>query len=89
MVHFRCDNQAVVYIINNVTSHLKRVMILVRAFTLWALQCNVLVHARHILGLENRIADALLNQQINMFRELDPRAKEFPEVLPPESGKWA
>ena len=84
VVRFWCDNLAVVCIINNLTSHSERVMALVRAFTLRALQFNVLVHARHVPGLENRVADALSRQQMDLFRELAPRAKELPEVLPVE-----
>ena len=59
-------------------------MKLVRAFTLWVLQFNVLVYIQLMPGLENRIADALSCQQMDLFRELDPRAKEFPKVLPLE-----
>ena len=59
-------------------------MTLVRAFTLQAFQFNVLVHAWHVPGLENRIADALSCQQMDLFRELDPGAKEFPKML----GNW-
>ena len=72
------------YIINNLTSHSEWVMTLVRAFTLRALQFNILVQARHAPGIENRLADALSHQQIELFRELDPGAKEFLEILPPE-----
>ena len=59
-------------------------MRLVRAFALQALQFNVLVHARHILVMDNRIADALSRQQMELFKELAPEARELPEVLPPE-----
>ena len=75
VVWFWCDNQVVVYIINDLMSHSEWVMTLVRAFTLRALWFNILVHARHVPGLENRITDALLRQQIKLFRELDPGAK--------------
>ena len=84
MLHFCCDNQAVVYIINNLMSHSEWVMTLVRAFTLQALQFNIPVQARHVPGIENRLADALSCQQIELFRELSHGANEFPEVLPPE-----
>ena len=62
-------------------SHSERVMNLVRPFILWALQFNIVVQAWHVPGLKNRIADALSHQQIKLFRELDPGAKEFLEVL--------
>ena len=84
VVRFWCDNLAVVHIINNLTSRSERVMDLVRAFTLKALQNNVVVHARHVPGIDNRIADALSRQQIQRFRELAPEARDLPEVLPAE-----
>ena len=59
-------------------------MTLVRVFTLRTLQFNIAVHARHVPGLENWIAETLSRQQIELFRELDPSAKEFPVVLPLE-----
>ena len=84
VVRFWCDNQVVVYIVNNLSSRSERVMNLVRAFTLRALQFNVMVHARHVPGIDNRIADALSRQQIQRFRELTPEARDLPEVLPAE-----
>ena len=39
----------VVYIINNLLSQSEWIMTLVRAFTLQALEFNVLVHAQHVL----------------------------------------
>ena len=59
-------------------------MDLVRAFTLRALQCNVMVHARHVPVIDNWIAYALSRQQIQHFRELAPEARDLPEVLPAE-----
>ena len=56
----------------------------VRAFILWALQFKVLVHARHVPGLENRIADVLSRQRMDLFWEVGPGAGEFPGVLPLE-----
>ena len=84
VVRFWCDNEAVVCIINSLTSQSERVMGLIRAFTLRALRYNILVHARHIPGLDNSIADALSRQQMDRFRQLAPEARELPEVLPPE-----
>ena len=59
-------------------------MALVRPFTLRGLKFNILVQARHITGIDNNLTDALLHQQIERFRELDPGANEFPETLSPE-----
>ena len=84
VVRFWCDNQAVVSIVNNLTSRSERVMRLVRAFTLRALQFNIVVHARHVPGIDNSIADALSRQQMRRFRELAPEARDLPEVFPSE-----
>ena len=54
-----------------------------QAFTL---QFNIMVQARHILGLYNSLADALFHQQIERFRELNPGASTHPETLPPIGG---
>ena len=59
VVHFWCDNQAVVHIVNSLISHSERVMALVRAFTLWALKFNILIQAWHVPGVDNNLADAL------------------------------
>ena len=83
-VRFWCDNQAVVHVVNNQTSRSERVMALVRAFTLRPLKFNILIQARHVPGIDNRIADALSRQQMQRFRELDPRASADPEILPQE-----
>ena len=59
-------------------------MVLVRTFTLRALNLNVLIQAKHIPGLDNSLVNALSHQEIIWFRELDPAASECPGKLPAE-----
>ena len=81
-VIFHCDNSAVVEIINSQTSKCPRVMDLVRPFVLKCLQINVLIRAQHIKGEKNTIADALSRFDMQLFRELAPRASPQPVHIP-------
>lgn len=57
-VHFWCDNLAMVQVLNSLISKSHRVMELVRTLTLRCLKFNVLFLARHLLGVDNGVADA-------------------------------
>ncbi|XP_054843036.1 uncharacterized protein LOC129334764 isoform X1 [Eublepharis macularius] len=81
-VHFWCDNQAVVHVVNSLTSRSPRVMRLVRSFTLQCLRCNILFKARHVPGSNNGVADALSRQQMERFWQLAPAADPQPAVMP-------
>lgn len=81
-ITFRCDNQAVVHIINTMSSKSEGVMVLLRAFTLKCLKLNVLVKAIHISGSKNGLTDALSRLQIEKFRRLAPQADPDPGVIP-------
>lgn len=82
VVKFWCDNQAVVQVVNKLTSRSHMVMRLVRAFVLQCLRFNILFVAEHIPGVQNNIADALSRFQEQRFRELAPRAHRDPEAMP-------
>lgn len=58
-MHFWSDNQAVVQVVNSLTSKSPHVMSLVWAFTLLCLHLNVLFLARHMPGASNGVAGAL------------------------------
>ncbi|XP_054839956.1 uncharacterized protein LOC129332750 [Eublepharis macularius] len=91
VVHFWCDNMAVVQVVNSLTSKSVRVMSLVRAFTLKCLQLNILFRARHMPGVDNGVADTLSRQQMDRFRHLAPGADSFPSRMPMglwRLGKW-
>ena len=81
-VLFKCDNQAVVNIINNQTSKSDRVMVLVRAFTLQCLKLNIVFRAEHVPGSKNLITDSLSRLQMEKFRQLAPNADKHPQIVP-------
>lgn len=80
-IMFHCDNAAVVYAINTMTSKSDNVMILLRALTLKCLQLNVVAKAKHIPGKSN-ITDSLSRLQLDRFRSLAPMAEKRPEAIP-------
>jgi hypothetical protein len=81
-VLFKSDNQAVVNIINSQTSKSEKVMVLVRAFTLQCLRCNIVFRAEHVPGTSNLIADSLSRLQMDKFRKLAPNANQYPTPVP-------
>ena len=56
---FHVDNQAVVYIINKISSRSPRVMSLVRKLVFACLEFNILLKSEHIPGYLNSLADSL------------------------------
>ena len=81
-VLFKCDNQAVVNIINNQTSKSDRVMVLVRAFMLQWLKLNIVFMAEHVPGSKNLITDSLSRLQMEKFRKLAPNADKHLQIVP-------
>lgn len=81
-VIFRCDNEAVVTIINKQSSRSQPVMSLVRSLVLFCLSHNILFRAKHIPGIVNDIADSLSRGQLARFRALAPEADPCPTPIP-------
>lgn len=79
---FFCDNQAVVHILNTMTSKSERVMILVREATMCCLKFNIAIKANYLEGKRNLICDSLSRMQIDRFRELAPEAEAQPQTIP-------
>lgn len=79
---FHCDNSAVVYAINSMTSKSDNVMTLLRAFTLKCLQLNIVAKAKHIVGASNIVTDSLSRFQMDKFRRHAPQAQNDPDVIP-------
>ncbi|CAG2257766.1 unnamed protein product [Mytilus edulis] len=82
---FDCDNMSSVYIINKGRSKCNVIMNLVRRLTWCAAKFNCVVHAAHVPGKENNIADALSGYQMKWFRQLAPAALPNPCTCPPHS----
>jgi hypothetical protein len=79
---FRCDNEAVVGIINKQSSKSPRVMELVRPFVLLCLKNNILFRSKHVSGARNTICDSLSRGQFHKFRTLAPDSAESGQKIP-------
>ena len=82
-VLFRCDNQAVVHIINSRTSKDHNVMGLMRCLHFIAAQFNLLITAKHVPGIDNDLADALSRDNLPFFFDHFPQATRLPSPIPP------
>ena len=83
---FTVDNQAVVHIINFMTSKSERVMTVLRAFTLPCLHLNVVVKAQYVNSSSNKVADALSRFKFQKFHQLVPDTEPLPTPVP--SHPW-
>ena len=81
-IEFKCDNEAVINMINSKRSKIPRAMDLIRHLTLLTLQYNIYVRALHIPGKRNEIADSLSRFQLQRFRHLAPQADTNPCAIP-------
>lgn len=75
-VRFHGDNMGVVQVINRITASSPPVIRLLQHLVLRCLQLNVFIHAVHLPGVENVIADALSRFQWDRFRELALEAEQ-------------
>ena len=73
-----CDNESTVFIINKGRSKVSSIMKLMRKLTFLAATNNFVIHARHIMGRDNSIADAISRFQMVRFRSLAPQAEQEP-----------
>ena len=80
---FHCDNMSTVQIINKGRSKVKVIMKLLRRLTWCAAKHNFTVHAQHVPGKLNSVADALSRFQMETFRKLAPKADTRPTPCPP------
>ena len=83
-VRCRCDNAAVVAILNSGSSKDDRAMHLLRSLFFFLAIYDVSVFAEHIAGVENRAADALSRGNHQLFRSQVPAAKQEPSQVPEE-----
>lgn len=81
-LRFYCDNQAVVQVLNTMTSKSKLVLALLRVLTLQCLRFNCLIKASHVPGTKNEICDALSRFQFHKFSTLAPNSDSNPTPVP-------
>ena len=84
VVKFRCDNSAVVAIVNKDTSRDKEVMHLVRCLAFISARYQFQAYAVHVPGVENTLADALSRNNLPLFRSTYPQANQEPSPIPSE-----
>ena len=87
-----CDNEAVVQMVNQVTSSCKNCMYLIRLLVLNGLVANRRVFARHVRSKDNGLSDSLSRLQFKRFRRLGPHMQQLPDrvssLLWPASKIW-
>ena len=79
-----CDNQAVVHMINNITSGCKNCMHLLRIMVLNGLRHNQRVFVKFVSTKNNFLADSLSRLKIDKFKKLLPSANVYPDKVHPD-----
>ncbi len=84
-VSCRCDNMAVVAIVNSGRSKMDRAMHLMRCLSFFLARWDVSLICQHIPGIDNGTADALSRDSLLLFQQLVPdsavEATHIPERL--------
>ena len=81
-VRARCDNAAVVAIVNAGTSKSPHAMNLVRCLSFLAATFDFRVSAVHLSGIDNVLADALSRNNLPLFLSLHPQANQEAAPIP-------
>ena len=88
---FRCDNEAIVYVINNKTSKDPYIMKILRPLILVLMENNIIFFAQHVPGKNNDICDALSRSQVPesflRHHKLNLAPTPIPEEILPRSFK--
>ena len=83
-VLFFTDNEAMVHVINKQTCRDKDLMFFVHKLVLVCLNYNICFKAKHVPGLQNKLADSLSRLQLQIFKQLAPAyMHKAPTVIPP------
>ena len=85
----RCDNQTVVAVINKGSAKDPSLAHLFRCISFYAAHYHFSLHAQHVPGHHNRIADALSRNNLPLFSSLLPQATPAPEPIPQEAVQMA
>ena len=80
----KCDNAAVVAMINKGNCKEQECMHLLRCLSFIGVEFNFNLVATHVEGRENVLADALSRNNISLFCQLYPQAHATPTRIPPE-----
>ncbi len=77
----KCDNAAVVAIVNSGRSKMDRAMHLMRCLSFFLARWNMSFVCEHLPGVENGAADALSRDSLSMFQSLIPEAAREPTPI--------
>jgi hypothetical protein len=85
---FLTDNEAIVPVINKLTSKNHLLMKLIRQLAILTLSLNISCRAKHIPGKTNVIADLLSRQQVHKAKALAPWLSDSPKEITQEWLPW-
>ncbi len=85
---FMCDNESVVFCLNNQTSKDDMLMTLLRKLVLAALKFNIVFRAKHIPGKCNVVCDALSHFQLQKARAWAPWLETKPQEIVADWCSW-
>ncbi len=80
-IRCKCDNAAVVAIVNSGRSKMDRAMHLMRCLSFFLAQWDVSFMCEHIPGVDNGAADALSRDSLSLFQNLVPEAARDPTPI--------
>ena len=91
-----CDNESVVFMVNNQSSKCRNCMIFIRIITMHCMSHNTRVYAKHVRTHLNKRADDLSRLKVSAFKEtcqnmgldIDPYPSVIPEVLCDIKSLW-
>ena len=86
-VIFHCDNMAVCYIINKLTSKHKFVMTIVRQLVWVLVKYNIDLKAKHVPGVDNIMCDRIsrLQDVSHLLGDMDAQSTPIPNKLLPQN----
>jgi len=81
-VECRCDNMAVVAVVNSGRAKDRTLMHLLRCMFFVAAHFSIHIHATHLPGVENSAADSLSRNNFPTFLQAVPEAADLPTPIP-------
>ena len=78
------DNESLVHILDKYSCKEPKTMTLVRQLVITCLKYNIVIHAQHIPGKQNVLADMLSRLKLQEFHEAAPQMNQTPTVIPQE-----
>ena len=88
IVMARCDNEAVVFVLNKRYSKDPHLAHMLRTLFFVEAHFQLQLKAQHIPGSHNTLADLLSRNQVAKFRTLVPSADIFPLCVPLSLLQW-